>query len=88
MRCSPNEYISVTGVWIFYPIHCLYATSNVRGPVSSFEELLRNSQNYIYVVGKKMVLLIPDKSKKLLATQDKTHIDDNLCNFLHKFFLE
>ena len=27
MRCSPNEYISVTGVWIFYPIHCLYATS-------------------------------------------------------------
>ena len=48
MRCSPNEYISVTGVWIFYTINCLCATSNVRGSARSFEEVLRNSQDYIY----------------------------------------
>jgi hypothetical protein len=47
MRCSPNEYISVTGVWISIQYIVFMRPAYVRGSASSFEEVLRNSYDYI-----------------------------------------
>ena len=48
MRCSPNEYISVTGVWISIQYIVCMRAAYMRGSASSFEEALRNSYDYIH----------------------------------------
>ena len=48
MRCSPNEYISVTGVWISIQYIVCMRPAYVRGSARSFEEVLRHSYDYIY----------------------------------------